>query len=718
MSKSRILLLVVILSVVGLFFAFDLDRYLDLEYFNSQKQALFDYYAENPVKTALLYLLIYILAAGFSIPGAGSGLTLVGGAIFGLWLGTLLVSFASTIGATIAFLMARTLLRDWVQRKFGQYLGAINEGMEKDGAFYLFSLRLIPAFPYFLVNLLMGLTPMKTGVFFIVSQIGMLLGTMVYVNAGVQLATIDQVSDVASPALIGSFLLLAIFPFIIKKLMSIFNDRRVLAQYDKPQKMDANLIVIGAGSAGLVASLIGATVKAKPILIERHKMGGDCLNTGCVPSKALLRSAKMKHYVKRADEFGLQVPGEAGVDFPRVMQRVQQVIKAIEPHDSVERYEGLGVQCEQGDARVVSPWEVELTQADGSSRRLAANNIILAAGARPFVPPIPGLDAIEYQTSDTIWQLQQQPESLLVMGAGPIGCEMAQAFARLGTKVTLVDMAPRVLPREDDDAAEAVLKSLQQDNIKVLVGAKAVGIEQRDARKSLLIEKDGQQQELEFEQLLVAVGRKANTDGLGLDSVGIDINRNGTVAVDEYLRTAVPTIYACGDLAGPYQFTHTASHQAWFATVNALFGRFKRFKVDYSVIPWATFTDPQVARVGLNELEAAEQGIDVEVTKYGIDDLDRAIADSEDHGFVKVLTPPGSDKILGVTIVGYHASELIAEYVLAMKHKLGLGKLMATIHIYPTLNEANKFAASEWRKKHKPDRLLEWVEKYHAWRMS
>jgi len=715
-NATKIIIMALLAAAVLAFFVFDLSEYLSLEYFNAQKQALFDYNAENPVRTALLYLLIYILAAAFSIPGALI-LTLAGGAIFGFWKGLLLVSFASTIGATLAFLMSRTLLRDWVQQRFGQHLSSLNEGIERDGAYYLFSIRLIPIFPFFLVNLLMGLTPIAVGVFFIVSQLGMLAGTMVYVNAGVQLANVDSIASVTSPALLASFVLLALFPFLVKKIMHIFEQRRALSAYTKPDRFDANVIVIGAGSGGLVASLIAATVQAKPILIERHKMGGDCLNTGCVPSKALLRTAKISHYIERASEYGIQAPEQVKTDFPAVMQRVQDVIKSIEPHDSVERYEGLGVQCLQGSATITSPWEVEVADLEGGeTKTYSANRIIVASGARPFVPPIPGLDTVDYLTSDTVWDLEKLPASLLVMGAGPIGCELAQAFARLGSEVSLVDMAPRVLPREDDDAADAVFQSLLADGVNVSVGSKAVSVEVDGSSKRLLIEQNGEESALEFEHLLVAVGRKPNTESLGLEKLGIECNRNGTVVVDDYLCTSIPTIYACGDVAGPYQFTHTASHQAWFASVNALFGQFKRFKVDYSVIPWATFTDPQVARVGLNEMEAAEKGIDVEVTRYGIDDLDRAIADSEAHGFVKVLTPPGKDKILGATIVGYHAAELLAEFVLAMKHGLGLKKIMGTIHIYPTLNEANKFAASEWQKKHKPEGLLRWVEKFHTWR--
>lgn len=723
MNTTKIVILAILLAAGIAFFAFDLGGYLNLDYFNAQKQALFEYNTAHPVRSALIFFVVYVAVAALSIPGALI-LTLAGGAIFGFWKGVLLVSFASTIGATLAFLMSRTLLRDWVQQRFGEKLKAFNDGVEKDGAYYLFTIRMIPIFPFFLVNLLMGLTPIALGAFVVASQLGMLAGTAAYVNAGKQLASVDSIAGVMSPALIASFALLALLPFLIKKALGIFEDRRALASYTKPANLDANVLVVGAGSAGLVSSLIAATVKAKPILIERHKMGGDCLNTGCVPSKALLRSAKISHYIERAGDYGLELKGDApdsvATNFPAVMGRVQEVIKAIEPHDSVERYEGMGVQCVQGEAKLISPWEVEVSGTEGS-KTYAAEKIIIASGARPFVPPIPGLDGIDYLTSDNVWQLEQQPASLLVMGAGPIGCELAQAFARLGSKVSLVDMAPRVLPREDEDAALAVYQSLTADGVNVLVGSKAVQVESNGGVKSLLIEKtaageEGEQVNLEFEQLLVAVGRKPNTDGLGLEELGIETNRNGTVKVDDYLRTSVPTIYACGDVAGPYQFTHTASHQAWFATVNALFGQFKRFKVDYSVIPWATFTDPQVARVGLNEADAAEQGIEVEVTTYGIDDLDRAIADGERHGFVKVLTPPEKDKILGVTIVGYHAAELLAEFVLAMKHGLGLSKIMGTIHIYPTLNEANKFAASEWRKKHKPEAVLRWAEKFHNWR--
>lgn len=477
-------------------------------------------------------------------------------------------------------------------------------------------------------------------------------------------------------------------------------------------KYDYNIVVIGAGSGGLVASYIAAALKAKVALIEKHKMGGDCLNTGCVPSKALLRSAKMLSYAKRAREFGFR-SANVEFDFAEVMERVQSVIKQIEPHDSVERYSKLGVECITGEAKILDAHRVEV-----GGRILTTKNIIVATGARPLVPPIPGLNDIEYLTSDTLWNLRELPKKLVVLGGGPIGSEMAQAFARLGSEVTLVEMAPQILIREDEEVIRLVTDKFQQEGIKVLTNHKAKAFTREHGWQVLVCEADGKEVRIPFDQVIVALGRKANVTGFGLEELGVTLNKNGTVAADPFLRTNFPNIYVCGDVTGPYQFTHTAAHQAWYASVNALFAPIKQFKADYSVIPWATFTDPEVARVGLNEKDAKAQNIPYEVTTYGIDDLDRAIADSEAHGFVKVLTMPKKDKILGVTIVGTHAGDLIAEYVLAIKHGLGLNKILGTIHIYPTLAEANKFAAGEWKKAHTPKFALAILEKFHRWRRN
>ncbi len=708
MNNKKILIVSVLVLFIAAFFFFDLGQYLTLDYFKSQRDAISAYQDANPLQTALVFFLVYVAVTGLSLPGAAV-LTLAAGAIFGLWWGVFIVSFASTLGATIAFLVARLLMRDWVQNKFGQKLKAINQGIEREGAFYLFTLRLVPIFPFFVINLVMGLTPIRVVQFFFVSQVGMLAGTFVYVNAGTQLAQIESLSGILSPGLLLSFVLLGIFPLLAKKLVDVVKAQKVYKDYEKPKNFDANLVVIGAGSGGLVAAYIAAAVKAKVYLIEKHQMGGDCLNTGCVPSKALIRSAKINRYLQRAGEFGLQAsPG--GVDFAAVMQRVHGVIKTIEPHDSVERFTGLGVDCIQGEARITSPWSVEV---NGQSIR--TRNIIIASGARPFVPPIEGLADVGYLTSDTLWQLERQPKRLLVIGAGPIGCELAQSFARLGSEVILLDMADKVMPREDTDVSAFIAEKLEADGVELRLSHKTVKFSKEGETKTLQVEHEGQVFGIVFDEVLVAVGRRANTEGFGLQELNIGTTPQGTLQVNEHLQTRFPNVYACGDVAGPYQFTHTASHQAWYAAVNALFGRFKKYKVDYSVIPWATFTDPEVARVGLNEADARQQGVDYEVTQYAIDDLDRAIAESEAQGWVKVLTVPGKDKILGVTIVGAHAGELIGEYILAMKHGLGLNKILGTIHIYPTYSEANKFAAGNWKKAHKPEKLLAYVERFHAW---
>jgi dihydrolipoamide dehydrogenase len=481
---------------------------------------------------------------------------------------------------------------------------------------------------------------------------------------------------------------------------------------NKPSQFDRNLIVIGAGSAGLVSSLIATTVNAKVTLIEKHKMGGDCLNTGCVPSKALIKSAKIASLIKRSNEFGIQVK-ESNIDFPAVMERVQSIIKKIEPHDSVERFESLGVECIEGEAIITTPWSVKI-----NGKTLTTKNIIIATGAGPLVPPIKGLENIEYLTSDNLWQIREQPKRLLILGGGPIGCELSQAFARLGSTVTQIEMLSRIMIREDEDVSELITEKFINEGIDVKTNHKAKEIVIKNNQRILICEHNGQDVEIEFDQLLIAVGRKPNISGFGLEELGIVLNQNGTIKVNEYLESSIPGIYACGDVAGPYQFTHTASHQAWYASVNALFGRFKRFKADYSVIPWATFTDPEVARVGLNEQEAKQNNIAYESSIFKLDELDRALTENETEGFVKVLTVPGKDKILGATIVGDHAGELITEYITAMKNKTGLNKLLGTIHIYPTLSEANKFTAGVWKKAHAPEFLLKLVKKYHQWSLK
>ncbi len=705
--KSKIILIGVIALLILTYFFFNLGQYFSLDHFKSQQAAIDLYYSENPLITTTLFFAVYVAVAGLSLPGAAI-MTIAAGAIFGVFSGTLIVSFASAIGATIAFLASRYLLRDTIQKRFGGRLKTINEGIKKDGAFYLFTLRLVPVFPFFVINLLMGLTPIRTPTYYVVSQAGMLAGTIVYVNAGTQIAKIDSLSGILSPTLIASFILLGIFPFIAKKVITTIKAREVLKDYPKPKKFDRNLVVIGGGSAGLVTSYIAAAIKAKVTLIEKNKMGGDCLNTGCVPSKALIRSARFLAQQKRASALGIK-SASAEFDFAEVMERVQRVIKTIEPHDSVERYTNLGVDVIKGEAKITSPYTIEV-----NGKTLTTRNIVIATGAQPLVPPLLGLEEVGYLTSDSIWNLRKLPKRLVVLGGGPIGSELAQCFARLGSQVVQVERGSHIMGREDPDISDRVMQRFKTEGIDIRVRHNAKGFCIENGEKILICEHQGEEVRIPFDQILIALGRTANTRGFGLEELGVTINR--TVEVNELLQTNFPNIYAAGDVAGPYQFTHVAAHQAWYAAVNALFSGFKSFKVDYRVIPWATFTDPEVARVGLNETEAKEKGIAYELTTYGIDDLDRAIADEEAHGIIKVLTVPGKDKILGVTIVGEHSGDLIAEYVTAMKYGLGLNKILGTIHIYPTMAEANKYVAGNWKRAHAPQRLLAWVARFHTWR--
>ena len=705
MKKIIILLLV---AVGASYFFFDVQDYLRPSFFQTL-------YQEHPFVTVGVYFGVYVLTTAFSLP-VGALLTLVAGGVFGLVTGTVLVSFASTIGATFAFLLSRILLREWVQKKFEHYLRPINKGVAKDGGFYLFTLRLIPVFPFWVINLLMGLTPLKTRTYFWLSQLGMLPATIIYVNAGAELGAVNEFSaqGILTPSLLLSFILLAALPFFARALLALINRQRVYRPYKKPRHFDNNVVVVGAGSGGLVTALIAATVKAKVTLVEKHKMGGDCLNTGCVPSKALIRAARAKHEIDHASELGINT-GRADVDFSKVMAHVRGAIETIAPHDSVERFTGLGVACVRGDARLLSPWEVRV-----GDKTISARNIVIATGARPHVPSIPGIEQTPYLNSANLWELNELPARLLVLGAGPIGCELAQAFQRLGSEVTLVGRQAQLLPQEDDDVGCFLAQKFEQEGVVLHLNSHITRFSNADSSQGASyraeLEQGGVVSQIHFDKLLVATGRKANTEGMGFEELGLELTNKGTLAVDDFMRTRYPNIFACGDVVGPYQFTHMAAHQAWYAAVNALFGGLKKFRIDYKIVPRVTFVAPEVARVGLNEREAREQGVNYELNRYDLDQLDRAITDRTAEGFVKVLTVPGKDKILGATIVGSHAGESITEFVTAMKQGRGLNKILSTIHAYPTLSEANKFLAGNWKRAHAPQKTLRWLEKYHHWK--
>lgn len=729
---KRIFLILLILILAASFFYFDLNQLLTLDGLKGSMAQFNEYKAQSPLLVIGGFFLLYVVVTALSLPGAAI-LTLAAGALFGLVQGLLIASFASTIGATLAFLTSRYLLRDTIKQRFPERLAAIDKGVEKEGAFYLFTLRLVPIFPFFLINLLMGVTAIKSWTYYWVSQIGMLAGTFVFVNAGTQLAQIDSLSGILSFDLILSFALLGLFPLIAKRVINMFKKRRVYKNYNKPKTFDRNMIVIGAGAGGLVTSYIAATVRAKVTLIEAGEMGGDCLNYGCVPSKAIIKSAKVAEQMRDGEKYGLENT-TPHFSFKKVMVRVHDVIAEIAPHDSVERYTDLGVEVLKGYAKLIDPWTVEVTLNDGGTQTLTARTIVIATGARPFVPPLPGIEETGYVTSDTLWEkfatLDETPKKLVVLGGGPIGSELAQAFARLGSGVTQIERSTRLMKKEDKEVSEFAQNALEASGVTVLTSHQAVRCEIRDGKKYIIVQQLGDEDKsiqqkglqenlqpemaLEYDELLCAVGRSARLEGYGLEALGIETDR--TVVTNEYLETLYPNIYAAGDIVGPYQFTHVASHQGWYAAVNGLFGHFKKFKVDYRVIPWTTFIDPEVARVGLNEQEAIDKGIDFEVTRYDFEELDRAITDSAAKGFIKVITPKGKDKILGVTIVSEHAGDLMSEFVLAMKHGLGLNKILGTIHTYPTWAEGNKYVAGEWKRNHAPETVLNWLEKYHTWR--
>ncbi|MCB1614571.1 MAG: FAD-dependent oxidoreductase, partial [Pseudomonadales bacterium] len=616
----------------------DLSDTFSLNTIKQNLHVFSDYRDANPFRAALYFLLLYVAVTTLSIPGAAV-LTLVAGALFGFWEGLVLVSFASSIGATLAFSASRYLLRDWVQARFGKHLTSLNRGFEKDGAFYLFSLRLAPVFPFFMINVLMGLTPITVHTFYLVSQLGMLAGTAVYINAGKQLSAIDAVQDIMSPTLFLSFCLLGFFPLLGRYFLPFISDYQKLRSVQKPQNFDRNLIVIGAGAAGLVSAYIAATVKAKVTLIEKENMGGDCLNTGCVPSKSLIRAANLAHSVRQAQKSGISTDA-VNIDFSRIMAHIRQTIEEIAPHDSVERYTDMGVECLCGEASIVSPYAVAV-----NGKTLTTRNIIIASGAKPAVPPIPGLSAVDFHTSDTIWTLTTLPENLVVLGGGAIGCELSQAFARLGSKVTQIEMLDRLLANEDEEASKLIQQSLQQDGVDILLNHKAtrVWVSDKGQKRLSTTHPETGLRDTTFDVLLIAVGRTANTGIAGLEALGIEKNPNGTLTVNEFLQTSVPTIFACGDVVGPYQFTHVAAHQAWYASVNSLFGFLKKFQVDYRVIPKTTFTSPEVASVGLNRVQAEMQNIPFEETRYELADLDRAIIDRNTVGFVKKKKKKNSD---------------------------------------------------------------------------
>lgn len=708
MNRIIIFLLIIALIIFSVIF-FDIGSYLTFSELKDKQAQLQSLVSENPYLSAGIYFLIYVIATAISIPGALI-FTLAGGALFGFLYGTLLVSFASTIGALLGFLVARYFLHDYVQTRFASRLTLINKKVKEEGALYLLFLRLVPVFPFVLVNLVMALTPIRSFTFYWVSQLGMLPATMIYVNAGTQIAKISSLNDITSPSLLFALALLGALPFISKGIFNVIKSRRLYKSFNKPKSFEYNTVVLGGGSAGLVAAYTTSTLQGKVALIERHQMGGDCLNTGCVPSKSILRSAKFVADIKNHTAFGI-TNATQNFDYKNIIERVHNKIATIEPKDSVERYTELGVDCERGDATVISPWEVQV-----EGKTLTTKNIIVATGATPALPDIEGLSSIPYFTTDSIWSLSELPESLVIIGAGPIGCELGQAFARLGSTVTIIQRNAVILPNEDEEAASIIETSLQQDGITLHKNFHSEKVIRENSHYAMLGKKDGTAITIHFSHVLIATGRKANLQGL--DALELEVDDKQRLVTNDTLQTKYPNIYACGDVTSSMQYTHSASHQAWYAAFNALFHPVKKFKCTLNNMPRAVFTDPEIASIGITEQQAKDNELDYQVTTFPMDDIDRAITDNATTGFIKVITPTNSDKILGACIVGEHASELIAEFVLAKTHGLGLNKILQTVHIYPTRSEINRMVAGKWRRSKLTQRTINLLSKFQSWRLG
>lgn len=703
MRRRRILLFLVTLAII-LFFALDGDDYLTLELIRTQLanfQALFD---DSLLKMAGGFFLLYVAAASLSIPGTAL-LPLVSGALFGLGWGLLIASFASAIGASLAFLLARTLLRGFVERRFRKPLRTINRGLERDGSFYLFSLRLVPVFPFFIVNLAMGLTRLKLRTFYLVSQVGMLPSVAVYTIAGEQLSELESLADILSLEMLFSLILLGLLPLLGKRISNVARSRRERWEHRRPRAFDYDIVVIGAGCAGLTASHIASAMEARVALVDKHDMGGADVNTGSVPSKALTRAARAAQDMRAAARFGVH-GNEPRIDFAEVMAYVRDAIRAAQSHVDP------GIDVIEGAAHLESPWVVRVGE-----RRLAARHIVIATGARPKIPDLPGLECIDVLTSENLWSLEMLPERLVILGGDSIGCELGQSFARLGSRVTLIESGPRLLAREDAEVGELLRHQLASEGIDIRTHTWAIGVESDDqGNHALVAEFDGKRDVLPFDRLLVDVGRQANVSGLGLEELGIETTDEGALEVNELLQSRYTNIWACGEVCGPYPLAHVGAYQARHATINALFGEFRTFATDYHIMPVVTYVQPEIARVGLNEQEAQTQGIDYEVTRYAMTESDRALAEDATAGFVKVLTVPGRDRILGATLVGENAGEYLAEFTLAMKRGIRLGKLLDTLHPHPTFSEANRAVAAAWKRAHRHERTLRWLRRYFAWR--
>lgn len=713
MRITRIVIGLAVIAWLFAYFTFDLGQYFTLAYFRSQHAAIHAQYAEQPWYAALVFIVIYIPVAATSLPG-GALMTLAAGAFFGALWGTVVISIASTIAATITFLGSRFWFRDLIQNKFSDSLRLINSGIERDGALYLFLIRLTPLFPFFVVNVVMGLTPIPTLTFIWVSQIGMIPVTAILVNAGTEVAALDDLSGLLSPGLVASLIFCGVLPLLGRKLAAYLRSRRLLRRYAKPKQFDCNLICLGGSKAAIVAANAAASMKAKVMLIAPPTKPDGALVSGDALSKELVRCAQFLFETHRAHQRGIRSV-RTSCDLADLVAEVQRRI-ADQQRYAAEWCSKHGITCISGEPMIVSPYAVKVRD-----RTLTTRSIVIATGSRMSIPIIAGIEKTNYYTADTLLALRVPPRRLLVVGGGSSGCELAQLFARLGSQVTLIETQQRLLASEDADVSELLLCQFQREGIDVRLGCLAQEFTVTEDRKALLYSRTGGAQRtperVEFDELIVACGRIADTHDIGLEALGISVGDDGTVDVDEHLQTVYPNIYACGDVAAPFRFSHGAMSEASYAAFNALF-RLKRYKVNYSLMPWSALTDPEIARIGINEQEAATRAITHETAQYSYDESpDRLTATHEGEGLIKALTVPGKDKILGVTIVGPNASQLIAEFALAMAHGIGLSKMRATRHPYTGMGGVQRQATVPgWAMSgQEPIWLSRTLERFHTW---
>ncbi len=678
----------------------------------------------------------------------GSALTIGSGLIFGFWKGFAVVTVGANLGALGAFLLARTLFRERAEAlaRGQKTFRAVDSAIAREGFRIVLLLRLSPVFPFTVLNVLLGVTGISAASYVLANLIGMLPGTLMFVYLGtlgeaaagtqslgqtvlriVGLAATVVVTVVitriARRALKAASLDGGANPGVApeaapvgagaKTIPGDAYDQALLASvkptaHVNPIPQDRyNLVVIGAGTAGLVTAAGGAGLGAKVALIEKHMFGGDCLNVGCVPSKGIIRAGRAAAAVREAGAFGIRLAGEPRIDFAATMERMRRLRAGIAPHDSVKRFSELGIDVYLGEGRFTGPDEIEV---GGNKLRFQA--AVIATGARATFPRIPGIEEVEPLTNENVFTLTELPRSLILLGAGAIGCEMAQTFRRLGSEVTIVIRGNRIMTREDPDAALIVQRKFEQEGIRVLTGSAIKRAEKRGGKKVIVIERDGSEESVEADQILIGMGRAPNVEGLGLSAAGIAYGTEG-VTVDANMRTTNPRVFAAGDICSRLKFTHAADAQARIVLRNALF--FGRARATDLVIPWCTYTDPEIAHVGCYEKEARDRGLAVTTFTVPLEDVDRAILDGETEGFGRIHLKSGTDRILGATVVASHAGDMIGELTMAIQNGLGAGKLASVIHPYPTQGEVvRKLGDAYMRTKLTPGvkrimaRILRW----------